>query len=274
MLSQMSVLFLQEVWLSDCQMQELANIDINYLFIGRSEVLTGRPYGGVAILWWSDLAVSITVIDTNSKRVCAVRMESDAFKLLFINVYMPFESNDCSTTEFADQLIVIEDICNSNSYCHVVAGGDFNVDFARDRCHTLLLDNFCETMGLNPAVRHHNSNIDYTYHFNLDRFSILDHFLLSGSLYENSINNVFALHSTDNTSDHEPLILQLALEVNSVGFHQRIYAPRACWAKATDSDRYNYRCTLSSMPGIIAIPVEAMLCADLTCHDVAHSEAL
>jgi len=71
-------------------MQELANIDNNYLFTGRSgfnnsDVLTGRPYGGVAILWRSNFAVSITVIDTNSKRVCALRMESDAFKLLFIN---------------------------------------------------------------------------------------------------------------------------------------------------------------------------------------------
>ena len=195
-------------------------------------------------------------------------------KLLFINPYMPYESDDCSTTEFADQLIVIEEICNANSDCHVIAGGDFNVDFTRDRCHTLLLDNFCESVGLNPAVRHCNSNIDYTYHFNLDRFSILDHFLLSGSLYENSINNVFALHSTDNTSDHEPIILQLTLEMNAVGFHQRIHAPRASWAKATDFDCDNYRRTLSGLLGSIAIPVDAMLCTDLTCHDISHSEAV
>jgi len=111
MLSKVSVLFLQEVWLSDCQMEELANIDYrpNYVFTGRSgfdnsEVLTGRPYGGAATLWRSDLAVSITVIDTNSKRVCAVRVVSDAFKLLFIITY---ENDDCSTTEFADPLIVI-----------------------------------------------------------------------------------------------------------------------------------------------------------------------
>jgi hypothetical protein len=84
--------------------------------------------------------------------------------------------------------------------------------------------------------------------------------LLSGSLYENSINNVFALHSTDNTSDHEPIILQLTLEVNAIGFHQRIHAPRTSWA--------NYKqpvliviiiAELSSLLGSIAIPVEAML---------------
>jgi hypothetical protein len=89
---------------------------------------------------------------------------------------MPYENDDCSTTKFADQLIVIEDICNANSDCHVIADGDFNVDFTRDGCHTLLLDNFCESVGLNHAVRHRNSNVDYTYHFDLDRFSVLDHF--------------------------------------------------------------------------------------------------
>ena len=278
-LSKVSVSFLQEVWLSDGQMQELANIDNHFLLTGHigfdnSDVLTGRPHGGVAILWKSDLAAKIAVIDTNSKRACAVRMESDAFKLLFVNAYMPYESDDCSTAEFANQLIVIEDICNANSDCHVIAGGDFNVDFTRDRCHTLLLDNFCESVGLNPAVRHCNNNIDYTYHFNLDRFSIIDHFLLSGSLYENSINNVFALHNTDNTSDHEPVILQLTLEMNAVGFRQRTHAPRASWAKATNSDCNNYRQTLSSLLGSIAIPVDAMLCTDLTCHDILHPEAV
>ena len=35
----------------------------------------------------------------------------------FVNAYMPYESDDCSTTEFANQLIVIEDICNVNSDC-------------------------------------------------------------------------------------------------------------------------------------------------------------
>jgi len=68
-LSKASILFLQEVWLFDSQIQELANIDNHFLFTGRSgfdnsEVLTGRPYGGVAILWRSDLAASITIIDT------------------------------------------------------------------------------------------------------------------------------------------------------------------------------------------------------------------
>ena len=55
---------------------------------------------------------------------------------------------------------------------------------------------------------------------------------------------VNGMYSTDNTSDHESIILQLTLKMNAVGFHQRIHAPRASWAKATDFDCDNYRRTL------------------------------
>lgn len=280
LLSKVSVLFLQEVWLSDDQMQELGSIDDKFLFTGRSgfdnsDVLTGRPYGGVAILWRSDLSVSVNVLATNSKRVCALRMESDVYKLLFINIYMPYENDDFSTNEFADQLFVIEDICNNNSDCHVIAGGDFNVDFARDRRHTVLLSDFCESTGrLNPTARHRKCSIDYTYSFNLNRFSILDHFLLSGSLYENSVNSVSVLHEIDNTSDHDPIVLELFLEAKRIGFCQRPHASHVSWVKASDLDCCNYRSTLSQLLNNIALPVDTLLCADLTCRDVSHFKAM
>src|SRR5664279_5253652 len=100
-LSKVSILFLQEVWLSDDQMQELRDIDNRFLYAGcsgfdDSDILTGRPYGGVAILWRSDLSVAVSVLTTDSRLVCAVRMESDVYKLLFINIYMPYESDDYS----------------------------------------------------------------------------------------------------------------------------------------------------------------------------------
>jgi exonuclease III len=277
LLAQVSVLFIQETWLSDSQTTELGRIDDKFVCTGRSgfddsDVLTGRPYGGVAILWRSDLSANVTVINTNSRRVCAVRMDSD--KLLFINVYMPFESDDQSTDEFVDQLTAIEDICSINSDCHVIAGGDYNVDFTCERRQTAVLNDFCESTGLNPVVRHHKCNIDYTYSFKLSRFSVLDHFLLSGSLYENSVNSAFVLHEIDNLSDHEPIVLELSLETKHIGLCQRIHAPRVSWAKATDINRSNYRRVLSYLLNDISLPVDTLLCADLRCHDASHLSAL
>ena len=279
LLSKVSILFLQEIWLSDGQIQELGDIDSNFLYTGISgfdntDVLSGRPFGGVAILWRSDLSVTVSVLATNSKRVCAVRMDSDVYKMLFINVYMPYEGDDCTTNDFADQLINIENICNNNSECHVIVGGDFNVDFARDRLHTVLLNNFCDTIGLNPVIRHNNYNVDYSYNFGLCRFSILDHFLLSGSIYDNSVISISVMHDADNASDHDPIVLHLSLELKYIGFSARAHVQRVSWVKATDSDLYNYRCALSNLLSCLKLPVDALLCSDLDCRDVSHFQAL
>ena len=50
---------------------------------------------------------------------------------VFINMYMPCDSDDASRSEFCDTLNVIESITDDNDGCSVVLGGDFNVDFDR-----------------------------------------------------------------------------------------------------------------------------------------------
>jgi hypothetical protein len=56
-------------------MQVLCNIDEKFLFTGisgfdNSDVLSGRPFGGCAILWRSDLMGTVSILATDSKRVC------------------------------------------------------------------------------------------------------------------------------------------------------------------------------------------------------------
>jgi hypothetical protein len=138
----------------------LGNIDSMFSYqavsgFGNSDVLDGRPHGGCAILWRSDMSVKVTNVDTNSKCVCAARMTNDKLKLRVICVYMPYEGNDEMTGEFIEQLAVVDDVIAANQDCHiVVGGGDIDVDFARDRLHTTLLDCFCDYVGLHAAIRH------------------------------------------------------------------------------------------------------------------------
>jgi hypothetical protein len=54
--------------------------------------------------------------------------------------------------------------------------------------HTAILNSFCDNNGINPVVRHNRCDIDYTYDFSSMRFSILDHFLLSGTLFNTSVD--------------------------------------------------------------------------------------
>ena len=70
----------------------------------------------------------------------AVRICCDTWCLLLINAYMPYEDGDSNTDAFALELATIENIVNCNLDCHVIIGGDWNVDASRNWCHTALLD--------------------------------------------------------------------------------------------------------------------------------------
>jgi endonuclease/exonuclease/phosphatase (EEP) superfamily protein YafD len=140
-------------------------------------------------------------------------MITTQFRLLLINVYMPYEGDEHMTDAFADQLTAIEDIISSNPDCHVIVGGDFNVDLSRTWTHTAMLDSFCTNLNLNVALRHDKCEIDYSYHFNMSRFSVLDHYLLSGTQYNKSVESIHVLHDADNLSDLEPIVLQLLFDL-------------------------------------------------------------
>ena len=89
--------------------------------------------------------------------------------------------------------------------------------------------------------------MDYTYNFNMNRFSILDHFILSGSWYNECISDVFVFHDIDNLTNHEPIILQLKIDIKSIALHSRVFTPRVSWVKVSDTDINNYRSALSQI---------------------------
>jgi hypothetical protein len=78
--------------------------------------------------------------------------------------------------------------------------------------------------------------IDYSYSFNMSRYNVLDHFLLSGILYNECTDNIHVLHVADNLSDHEPIVLQLHSDAQCVGFVDKSHMPHVSWAKASDND--------------------------------------
>jgi hypothetical protein len=144
------------------------------------DVLSGRPYGGCMIMWHRELDLNFSLLETDSRRVCAMTCTNDQVKILFINVYMPYEEDSNSEDDFCLQLSIMEDLIERYSDCLVICGGDFNVDFSREWRHSTLLNDFCIKMSLHPAFRHGCNAVDYTYNFNMQRFSTIDHFLLCG----------------------------------------------------------------------------------------------
>jgi len=213
----------------------LGNLDTNFAHIGisgfgNSSILSGRPYGGCAILWRSDLSAQVQVFHTKSTRVCAVRLITDICRLLLICVYMPYVS---MSEDFADQLAMIDSVIQNNSDCHFVVAGDYDVNLSRNSVHTAMLCSYCDNAGLTPVVKHINANIDYTYHFGMWRFSVLDQFLLSGTLFGNAVSSVSVVHDIDITSDHEPVVMNLSLQMRFLACADRVHKPGIKQALAT-----------------------------------------
>jgi len=165
LLSKCDMLLLQELWLSETQLEVLGNVNRDVLFTGvsgfdQSKLLTGRPYGGCAIMWRSNVLANVTPIAVDSKRICAVQISTDSWKIILINVYLPFEDSDVKSDEFVNLLALIEDFIAKYSDCHIVLAGDFNVDFSREWLHTAILNSFCDDLGLRPVDQHAQCNID------------------------------------------------------------------------------------------------------------------
>jgi exonuclease III len=182
-------------------------------------------------------------VKTDSRRLWAIRLVSSDIKLLLVNVYMPYESDEDSTVEFFYQLLLIEGLIMSNLDCQFIIGGDFNVDFSRNLINTVALRSFCDDQSLTAADGFHNSSIDYTYNFNMTCFSTLDHFLVSCILFNSCLTSVSVIHDVNNLSDHEPIIMGLELAVVRSAIPRNIVNDRrkVSWDIANDSHIRNYR---------------------------------
>ena len=77
LLDKCDVLFLQEHWLADEQLDTCSQISPHLLASGVSgispiDVLDGRPYGGCSILWRRTLGTRVETVICYSRRVCAI----------------------------------------------------------------------------------------------------------------------------------------------------------------------------------------------------------
>jgi len=52
-------------------------------------------------------------------------------------------------------------------------------------------------------------------------------------------------HEDDKFSDHDPIVLELSLDMQYVGSVANVYTPRASWKRANNADLFNYRSALS-----------------------------
>jgi exonuclease III len=274
------ILFLQEHWLSESQMQQLNNIHHDFMCISVSgfnneAVLSGRPFGGCAIFWRKSLNARFKHVACDSRRIIALSMEFSGSTILLVNEYMPYENMSIVdlTDEFVSQLVNLNALLDQFTNAYVILGGDFNVDFKRSTTHTVLLCDIIEKRNLVCDSMLKAYTVDFSYNFSSSRFSTLDHFNVSSELALLH-NSVSLEHSVDNTSYHDPVTIRLQLDIGHLFTSHAKVGRKPAWHKYTDKHINDYKCKLSYMLKRIDTPVSSLICTNLLCTDPDHIRTL
>jgi len=109
-----------------------------------------------------------------------------------------------------------------------------------------------------PADLHVNCHVNYTYNFNLCRINSLNHFIISGALFDTSILSVVVFHVGDNLSDHDAVLAVFNTSIDSISCYSRIFSSRIAWHKAEKANYESLKLNLSR----ITIPSDALSCRD------------
>ena len=181
-----------------------------------NEIITGRPYGGTAIIWNKDLKCKITPISLSTVRACAAIINVHNIDIMLCNVYMPTD-----TTYDQENVYIYNDVLNDivrasmEHDCHqIILDGDLNTDFSRkSSLHPLPLTEFMTDQYMKCGLSHVLSEVDYTYRSKInDECSTLNHFIMTENIF-NLVNKYNSVHEGDNLSDHSALQLHLDIPI-------------------------------------------------------------
>lgn len=209
---------LQELWLlpDDIDFLSLINQDFGYHGISAIDTasgpLKGRPYGGVALIWRKSVFSNVSLIDSGSKRIAAIRVElAGGRSVIVLSVYMPTDSSD-NLPLFTECMGKISAIVENNNCECVFAFGDYNADlrapFGKE------LQRFCDDWDwvcTDTCMLGESSNA-YTYKSDVHgSTSWLDHCLATASAHDlctgaQILYDVF-------WSDHYPLLIECNLNL-------------------------------------------------------------
>src|SRR6267154_1467210 len=116
------IILVQEHWLMSNDLSKLSNIDKNFISFGVSalnsrlenRIISGRPFGGTAILVNVNLLKFIVYVDADQEdgRFVSIRYHRDDVDIIITNVYFPYyRSSPDYSIECSLLIANIERVC-------------------------------------------------------------------------------------------------------------------------------------------------------------------
>ena len=282
------ILLLQETWLLKRDIQILSNIHDDYLANGKSsvsddEILQGRPYGGLGILWKKSLSMSIKPISVECDRVHGALVTlADGSVILLLNVYLPVDLRHANRVNEDYELCIdaIETCLHEQNYNSVVIGGDMNTDFSRNNAQSQCLEHFLHRNSMQctwrlPCAESNMSNGTDVYTFKTadGHTSCIDRYIIPCKDIS-AVGHVSVLDYIATCCDwgHCPILMEMKLGMKT---QQNTTARqgggvRFAWHRISGYDEYKKVITdvLSNTPEICNI--STIVCNDRNCRDPQH----
>ena len=266
-------ILLQETWLSRPELPMLSQINNAFTGYGlssmdeESQILLGRPFGGIAILWKKCFNAYCSIKRYDCDRIVGIEFIYGSFTALFLCVYLPYdcaENYDDYMFYLSQLLQIIEDF--SSPYVYVC--GDFNANvFSHSRFGNELL-RLCSDNSLCLSDTLFLPSNTYTFiSSSHDTVSWLDHVLSTTSGH--SLFNSMHVKSDFITSDHLPLSFTISIDNLHVPIPPCDNSSRDTlsynWYGASDVNLYNYNLCTRVELAKIKLPFDALQCDDIHC---------
>jgi hypothetical protein len=199
-----------------------------------AQLLAGRPHGGLGILWRKSLGEKCNIIDLDDTRFLGIEISinsnGDEIKLLFVNIYMPFDCAD-HAYDFTQYLSRVNDIFKSypTPYVYVIGDLNANVIVKNNQCSSIFgetLLKFCEDEAVVLADYEYLPMDSYTFISSAhNTVSWLDH-ILTTSTGQDLIEHIDVANNFV-SSDHLPISLLLNCKCFHVMGHDEFnFIPR------------------------------------------------
>jgi exonuclease III len=278
--------FLQETWLASDELCILNDIHGEFYGKGTSAIdvssgtLTGRPHGGVAILWRKSIC-NTKIIYLHDPRLLGIELTYNAQKLAFLNVYLPVD-NSQNTDDFLFYMTKIGEFIDSHTTPYAAVFGDFNTNLLQNsnsvfKRHLLQI---CLENNLVVADQRLCSSSTFTFYSEAHHsVSWLDHFITNINML--SCVKHISVDYKFVSSGHFPMCVELDLSVarteikqaNENGNHDG-RSDHIRWDKLKQSELSMYENATDLALKKVKLPHSLLLCDDIHCTDVQHTQQI
>ena len=278
------LLFLQETYVTDNRLGDLAFIDENYEAVGSGSVYSeraiesnaGRSEGGMACLWKRDSQFKINKVIIEKKFI-VVSLVYNSLTILVINVYIKSDIWETHTLhDYLESLSQLGNIVTEMKYDSIYFVGDFNADPSSGRSwnnlRTFMYSNHLKCFDVDMLGEETFTFVSYGNAYT----KWLDHVVGRDSNCI-KVNDVKVLYDKIG-SDHLPFIVHITIDSTEstdpvLHVRKKDRAVVINWERLSpeDIDIIENEVIISLRPYSKS---DAFLCMKLGCHDKNHIKQL